>query len=370
MTIKDFAIERYFARYEFKAKYLLSSSDCDGFPMQYILDLATNEEAENWKNLTLGYTETRGSEHLRHSITQHYKTISINNVVVCSPGEANFALMNVLLKRGDEVICMSPMYQSLYQIAKSIGCKLTYWQASTTNNQWYYDPADLEKLISPKTKLIIVNFPHNPTGFSPNSADLEAIVGIARRNGLYLFSDEMYRFLTHNPQCTTDSVCDMYENAVSLWGTAKTFGLGGLRLGWLTSQNNDILNKVEAFKDYLSICNSAPSEVLGTIALNNLDKFVVPNVKKIRENIQIFKQFAEQHGDFLDFYEPQAGSTAFVKLHIKGTTMSFAEKLVQETSIMVLPAETFEYGTKHIRIGFGRKNLPEILDTLTGYLRK
>ena len=370
MTIKNFAIERYFARYEFKAKYLLSSSDCDGFPMKYVLDLASGQEMEDWNNLKLGYTETRGSEQLRNAIKQHYETIGTENIVVCSPGEANFALMNVLLTRGDHVICMSPMYQSMYQVAKSIGCKVVFWKPDNTNKQWYYNPSDLERLITPKTKLIVINFPHNPTGYSPGSEDFNAIIAIARKNGITLFSDEMYRFLTHQPQNEISAACDIYENAVSLWGTAKTFGLGGLRLGWLASRNNDILNKVEAFKDYLSICNSAPSEILGTIALNNKAAFVQPNIKKIKSNIQIFKQFSERNPDFLDFYEPNSGSTAFIKLKIKEPAMVYAERLVQETGIMLLPSETFDYGTKYARIGFGRANLPEILDVFEKHITK
>lgn len=363
MHIKDFAIERYFARYEFKTKYLLSSSDCDGFPMQYILDLATEPELAAWHNLRLGYTETRGSAPLRQAIAQHFEKIGPENIVVASPGEANFALMNVLLQPGDHVVCMAPMYQSLYEVAKSIGCELTFWKPDPVQRQWYFDPAHLEQLITPKTKLLIVNFPHNPTGYSPTPGDLEAIIDIARKHGITLFSDEMYRFLNHQPERVIGSVCDQYENAVSLWGTAKTFGLGGLRLGWLTSQNQAILDKVEAYKDYLSICNSAPSEVLGTIALRHLDQFVEPNLAKIRKNIALFETFSAEHAHLLDFIPPDSGSTAFIRLQLRDeTAMQYAERLVQETGIMLLPSETFEYGTQHARIGFGRENLPEILE--------
>jgi aspartate/methionine/tyrosine aminotransferase len=370
MNIKDFAVERYFAKYEFKAKYLLSSSDCDGFPMNYLLGLASSAETECWDTLRLGYTETKGSEPLRHAISQHYEKIGLEDIVVCSPGEANFSLMNVLLKRGDHVVCMAPMYQSMYQVAKTLGCKLSFWKPEVAaNNGWYYDPSQLEALITEKTKLLVVNFPHNPTGYSPSAADLDAIVAIARKRGVAIFSDEMYRFLVHSPACSTTSLCDIYENAVSLWGTAKTFGLGGLRLGWLTSQNRSILDRVEAFKDYLSICNSAPSEVLGTIALNNTNTLTQINIEKIRRNIQIFKAFSVRNADFLDFYEPVSGSTAFVRLKIKERAMDFSERLVSKTGIMLLPSETFEYGTKHARIGFGRENLPEILGILEGYIR-
>lgn len=370
MNLTDFKVERYFAKYEFTAKYLLSSSDCDGYSMSYVLNLASNSEKEQWENLKLGYTETVGSETLRQAIKQHYQNIALDEILVSSPGEANFVLMNVLLRGGDHVICMSPMYQSLYQIAQDLGCDMSFWKPVPNEKEWYYDLADLKKLIKNNTKLIVINFPHNPTGFSPNLSDYQEIIAIARQNGIMLFSDEMYRFLTHKGNSTLPSASDLYENAISLWGAAKTFGLAGLRLGWLTSKNKAILKKVESFKDYLSICNSATSEILATIALNNMEKFVEPNLEKIQSNILHFEQFHHHNPDFFDFIKPNSGSTAFVKLKIKSTALEFAEKLVQETGIMLLPSEMFEYGTSHARIGFGRENMPQVLQILENYLKK
>ena len=191
MRIKDFAVERYFAKYEFAAKYLLSSSDCDGYGMDYVLGLASDSEKQLWENLSLGYTETVGSEFLRNAIKQHYETIQLDEILVASPGEANFILMNVLLNAGDHVICMSPMYQSLYQVAKDIGCNISYWQPTIEQGSWYYNPSDLKNLIQDNTKLIIVNFPHNPTGFSPSVDEFKHIIELARQSGTAIFSDEM-----------------------------------------------------------------------------------------------------------------------------------------------------------------------------------
>ena len=370
MNIKEFAVERYFAKYEFKTKYLLSSSDCDGYSMEYVLNLASDEEKERWNHLKLGYTETRGSLELRTAIKQHYQTIELDEIVVSSPGEANFILMNVLLKQGDHVICMSPMYQSLYEIAKSLGCEVSCWQTDQSKENWHYDPGQLEKLITPSTKLIVINFPHNPTGFIPDQEDYKKIIEIAKKHNIILFSDEMYRFLNHSPEQDLPSACDLYENAISLWGTAKTFGLAGLRLGWLTSKNKEILQKVENFKDYLSICNSATSEILATIALNNMDKFVAPNLLKIKRNLALFEQFHLSHAHYFDFQKPVGGSTAFIKLKIDESSLEFAERLVKDTGIMLLPAETFEYGDKHARVGFGRENFPEILEIFGEYILK
>ena len=368
MKLKDFAIERYFAKYEFSAKYMLSSSDCDGFSMAEVLSLASETEKKDWLNLKLGYTETRGSIPLRKAIQKHYQNIELDEILVTSPGEANFVLMNVLLSKGDEVVCMAPMYQSLYQIAKDIGCTLKLWEPRESDGVWTYSMAEFEDLVSKNTQLVIVNFPHNPTGFSPNLEQCEMLIDVCRNNDVYVFSDEMYRFLDHRPGPCLPSMSDLYEKSISLWGTSKTFGLAGVRIGWLTSKDKAFLQKVENFKDYLSICSSAPSEILATIALNNLDYFLKRNLNKIQQNIALFSNFQNKYSHLFDFAPPSTSSTAFIKLHLNDSAEDFAQKLVEETGIMILPSEAFEYGNSHARIGFGRENFPEVLAVLEDFL--
>ncbi|MFA8342823.1 MAG: aminotransferase class I/II-fold pyridoxal phosphate-dependent enzyme [Rhodothermaceae bacterium] len=366
MKIDDFKLERYFAKYEFQTKYLLSSSDCDGYSLKYILDKASPEELKIWENQKFGYTESTGNPFLRESISQFYTKISPENIVVSSPGEANFILMNTLLEKTDHVICMSPAYQSLYQVVKSIDCELSYWEPDETT--WKFDPNSLEKLIRPNTKLIIINFPHNPTGAFPALDELNKIVEIAKKNDIWLFSDEMYRKLTINNTPDIPPVCDLYEKGVSLWGMAKTFGLAGLRIGWVASQDTALLEKIVSYKDYLTICNSAPSEILSAIALNHSNDFIKPNLEKIEKNISLFSKFILDFNSIFNFIMPKAGSTGFVKLHIKEPAFEFSEKLVKDTGIMTIPSELFEYGDKHIRIGFGRENFPEIIEILSSYI--
>jgi len=368
MNIEDFKIERYFARYEFAAKYLLSSSDCDGYSLKYILDLASAEELERWEKQTFGYTETKGSPALRTAIAKRYQSIGTDDLLVLSPGEANFCLMNVLLEKGDEVICMAPMYQSLYQVAESIGCTISFW-APEKEGDWYYNPGRLRDMISKKTKLIIVNFPHNPTGYVPSVSDWAEIISIARENNLFIFSDEMYHLLGDDPGNAIQPACGLYENAISLWGMSKSFGLAGLRIGWLATRNKAILQKIEAFKDYLTICSSGPSEILATIALNHHQSFIAPNNEKIRFNVSCFSDFQRRNEDLLEFHKPKAGSTAFVKLKTPHGAMQYADSLVAKTEIMMLPSETFDYGTNYARIGFGRSNLPAILAVWEQYHR-
>ncbi len=368
MKISSFKIERFFSKYEFGAKYLMSSSDCDGLSLEYVLSLASDEEMELWKNVKLGYTETRGSLLLRTAIAGHYDRIGPDNVVVCSPGEANFALINTILQKGDEVICTAPSYQSLYEVALSIGCKVSFWEADFRNNNWYFDPGKLRDLVNRKTRLIIINFPHNPTGFTPSEDEYNEIIGIAATKGISLFSDEMYRFLLHDPSHKIPSACDIYDNAVSLWGTSKSLGLAGLRLGWLTSMNNDILDEVESFKDYLSICNSPATEIPAAIALNNAQTIIGNNLKKIKINIEHFSKFAARNKWLLEFPVPNSGSTAYVPLKIKIPAIEFTGKVVRDTGVLLLPSEAFQDGSEHIRVGFGKENFSDGLDCLETYL--
>ncbi len=368
MKISDFMLERYFAKHEFTAKYLLSSSDCDGYELKYLLANASKHELDLWQGIKLGYSESAGNPILRESILQHYKIKAIENVVVASPGELNFISMNVLLNSDDHVIIVSPSYQSLYEVVKSINCSLSYWKPNSEG--WEFNTDDLEKLIKSNTKLIVLNFPHNPTGAYLTSKQMNEIVALARKHDIYIFSDEMYHKLIIDDVQELPPICDLYEKGISLWGTSKSFGLAGLRIGWLVTQDIDFLHQVVAFKDYLSICNSTPSEILSIIALNNIDKFLLPNIEKIRKNVLIFKKFAANHNVISSFIPPKAGSTSFVKLNVENSSLDFSTQLVEKTGIMTVPAEMFEQPGKYIRVGFGRNSFSEVLDIFDNYLQQ
>lgn len=367
MKMKDFKLERYFAQHEFTAKYLLSSSDCDGFEQNYVLDLASAQELKMWKDIKLGYTESAGNPILRESITQFYNTNNIEEVVVGSPGELNYITMKVLLEKKDHVVAVAPAYQSLHEVVHSIGCEISYWKP---NENWAFDPNQLEHLVRENTKLIIINFPHNPTGSYLTLSELTQIVSIAKKNDCYIFSDEMYHKLLANPDAELPPISDLYSKGISLWGTSKSFGLAGLRTGWLVCNDLDFIHRVISYKDYLSICSSAPSEILSIIALNHIDDFLQPNIKKIQQNINLFAEFAQTQDIISSFIPPKSGSTAFVELNINCSSLEFSNYLVKNAGIMTIPAEMFDHPGKYIRVGFGRQNFHEILPLLTGFIEQ
>ena len=368
MKIKDFKLERYFAIHEFSAKYLMSSSDCDGFKMKDVLRMADDGEMELWDSLELGYTESTGHPHLKDAILKHYNSFDRDNVLVSSPGELAFALMNTILSDKDHAIVVSPSYQSLYEVIRSIGCDISFWNAE--EKDWSFSMESLKKLVQSNTKLLIINFPHNPTGSYLKRGELDDIISFAREHNLYLYSDEMYYKLNYRDDYPSlPPVAVLYEKGISLWGMSKSFGMAGVRIGWLVSQDVDLLRRVASFKDYLSICAGAPSEILSIIALNHSEYFLNKNIEKIKRNIALFQDFIASQTPsntvFTDFIPPKAGSVSFVKIRNGISSMEFSDKLVRRCGIMTVPSEIFDYRSGFIRVGFGRENLSEILTLLS-----
>ena len=367
MQLTPFKLERYFAQYEFSAKYLLSSSDCDGLLQKDLVTLADNEMKRIWEQLTLGYTESLGNPLLRKEVAQLYSNVRSDEVLIVTPEEGIFIALNSILNKGDHVICTFPGYQSLYELGEGLGCEVTRWKPEEENG-WRFNPDFLEQQVKPNTKLIIINFPHNPTGNLPSKEDYQKIIDVAKKNNIYLFSDEMYRFLEHDPIDRLPSACDLYNKAISLFGMSKTFGMAGARIGWLVTKNKDIYAKMATFKDYTTICSSAPSEVLSIIALRAKEKIIGTHVARIKRNLALFDSFFEKYSTMFEWVKPTAGTIGFPKLQGELTALDFCQKVVKEANIMLLPSTVYDYDDKHFRIGFGRENMPEALGALESYL--
>ena len=367
MHLRPFALERYFAEYEFSARYLLSSSDCDGLVQRDLLNLADDETRALWDDLTLGYTESRGHPLLRAEIARLYAGIAADDCLVVVPEEGIFLALHAILQAGDHVVCTFPGYQSLYEIARGLGCEVTPWQPDEAAG-WQFDPDTLAQLLRPNTKLIVVNFPHNPTGALPGRADFHRIVELARRHNAYLFSDEMYRWLEYDPADRLPAACEVYEKGVTLFGMSKTFGMAGVRIGWVVTQDRDLFARMANLKDYTTICGSAPGEILALIGLRAKATLVARHLARIDRNLGLLDDFFRRYGEWLTWVKPRAGTIGFPRLLGAPEAEAFCRKLVTETSIMLLPSTVYDYGNRHVRLGFGRENLPEALARLTDYL--
>jgi aspartate/methionine/tyrosine aminotransferase len=370
MSINPFKLERYFARHEFTARYLLSPSDCESLGMNELLQMADPESLSLWEGLRLGYTESPGHPLLRAEITGLYPGLFAEQVIVAVPEEAIFIAMHTLLRPGDEVISVFPAYQSLYEIARAIGCRVTPWKFQLCEGIWQLDLDWLEDHISGQTRLLVINFPHNPTGFLPSREAFDRIIALARKNNLVLFSDEMYRLLEYTPESRLPPVCSVYERGISLSGLSKTFALPGLRVGWLASQDRGILERFQVFKDYTTICNSAPGEILGIIALRAKERIVARNLEIVRSNLELAGKFFSEHEDHFNWIRPSAGSVAFPQFTGGAPVEAFCEQVLHQHEVMIVPGSMFDYPGDHFRVGLGRQNLGEALARLAEYLER
>lgn len=368
MRIQPFQLERYFAQHEFSAPYLLGSSDCEAMTVKELLAMEPGSE-EGLQNCWLGYTESAGDPLLRQEIAGLYDKCNAEEILVHSGAEeAIFIFMQVMLKPGDHVIVQSPCYQSLYQIAHDLKCKMSRWEPRR-ETPWHWDVEELAGLMIPETKAIIINQPHNPTGHLMNREEQQSLVDLARKNNLLLFSDEVYRELEHDPALKLPAACDEYEQAVSLGVMSKTYGLAGLRIGWVATRNKEIRKEMASFKDYTSICNSAPSEYLSLIGLRNRHRLVERNRGIVNENLKHLNTFFQSRRELFRWEPPKAGSIAFPAYLGKEGARQFCLDLIRQQGVLLVPSEYFQYGDGHFRIGFGRRNLPECLTEMGKYVR-
>jgi aspartate/methionine/tyrosine aminotransferase len=368
MTLPPFKLERYFAQYEFNTEFLLCSSDCEAMSIADLLALEPGS-AEKFQSTWLGYTESQGSPALRKEICNLYSSMQPENILVhAGAEEAIYLFMHAMLKENDHVIVHAPHYQSLSEVAKGIGCQISPWLAHEENG-WALDLDELRHLMRTTTKAVIINTPHNPTGYLMSRADFDELNKFVQEKKLILFCDEVYRESEYNPADRLPAACDYGDHAVSLGVTSKTYGLAGLRIGWIATQNKKIYEKMASLKDYTTICNSAPSEFLSEVALRNRQKLIDRNLGIIQNNLTVVDNLFTRYSSIFNWVRPKAGSMGFPKL-LKGDVEKFCDDLVKRSGVLLLPGTMYDDSRNHFRLGLGRKNLPQAVERLEEYLKK
>jgi aspartate/methionine/tyrosine aminotransferase len=364
VRLDEFALERFFARWEFSVEMLLCASDVEGWPMRDLLALASDEDRQRWDALRLGYTESPGLPELRAEIASLYETVGPDDVLVFSGAEeAIFAVHNVLLGPGDHAVVVAPAYQSLAEVARAAGAEVSRIELRESNG-WHLDLDEVRSLLRPSTRLILVNEPHNPTGSLRSRATFDGLVTLAAESGVRLIVDEVYRYLEFNPADRLPAGVDVSPTGVSIGVMSKSFALAGLRIGWIASRDRELIGRLAAFKDYTTICNSGPSEILALIALRARDRLLTRNRGIVQSNMAHLDGFFGRMRGTFAWVRPTAGSIGFPRLLADVPVERFAEELVAETGVLIAPGRLFGMADDHFRIGFGRENLPAALARL------
>jgi aspartate/methionine/tyrosine aminotransferase len=368
MRLDPFQLERYFGQYEFSVEFPLAASDCDGLSLAELLSLADVPTRNLWETLQLGYTETQGHPLLRREIAGLYQGCEPDQVLVAAPEELIFIAANCLVRNGDHVVCTFPGYQSLYSIAESLHAEVSRWEPDEANG-WRFDPERLAQLIRPSTRLVVLNFPHNPTGCLPGFDDYERILEIATTYGITVLSDEMYRLLERDEGDRLPAAVELYEKALSLSGVSKTLGLAGLRIGWLVVRDERLMRRLIELKDYTTICSSAPSEILALIGLRARQSILVRHRERIERNLGLLGGFMAKYEPLFSWVPPRAGTVCFPRFKPAALgTPELCRMALDEAGVMLAPSTLFDYGERHLRIGVGRENFPEGLLRLSTFL--
>lgn len=371
-TLPDFRLETYFSKWEFSARYHMTASDAQSMSIKDLLAMADSDDREAFETLSLGYTQTFGAPELLEVIASTYERQATADLL-CFAGaeEGLYVAMHAILAKGDHAIVITPNYQSSETVPLSI-CEVTGVALDPLRN-WTLDIDVVAAAIRPNTKLISINFPHNPTGKILERERFDALVTLCRRHGIYLFSDEAYRLLGVGCE-QLPAVADVYERGVSLAVMSKPYGLPGLRIGWIACQDRDLLSRMERMKHYLSICNAGPSEVLARIALKAREQILARIHSLMIHNLGLLDDFFKEFEERFEWQRPDGGCIAYPRYLGAEGVERFTADLVERTGVLLLPSSIYksELGPvplDRFRIGYGRMHMEEGLEVFRNYLR-
>ena len=363
-----FKLEEYLFTHEHQAEISLCSSGLDSLSLANLLEYADADQLNSWNASRLGYSTPQGSPELRELIARQYQAIASNGVMVFNGAcEAIYCAMRALLSPEDHVIVVTPCYQSLKSVAASV-CETTELPLRFEEG-WRFNPMHVQDLIRPNTRMIVINFPNNPTGALPELKDVQSLIEIARKQNAWIFSDEVYRLMELNPADRLPPIADLYEKGLSVSSLSKAYGLPGLRIGWLATRDQDVISKLISLRHYLTICPNTTSENLAQIALSAQGAILETNLDLLRTNYQLLHALMSQHANLLSWIPPKAGCLGYIKLLNGQNADQFALDLLKTEKVLVLPGSLYDTSGPFLRMGFGSRALPEALSRLSRFLQ-
>ncbi len=344
MWFKRMALEEWFDRYQYETEYDVGESA--------VKTLRLRDIGIDPGDLPLRYGFHEGNPALRECIAGQYPGLSGEQVLVTSgASEANFAIVSALVKPGDHVIIEHPNYPSLYEVPRSLGCKVDFLSL-TFEKRFKPDLNELKDMLKPDTKLVSLTHPNNPTGSMISEQELMEVIDVVESHDAYFMFDETYRDMEFDkplPPAATLS-----PKVISIASMSKCYGLPGIRIGWLATKDRFILDSVLAIREQVSITNNTLSEEVALTVLQRKKEFLENAKQRIERNRDIVSGWMDEQTDFEWIY-PEAGVVSFPR--IKPSVDSDPEKLyrllAEKYRTFVIPGRCFEMDNIHFRLGFG-----------------
>ncbi len=368
-----FRLEEYLGVWEFSAKHHLTASDAETLTIEELLALADPDERERFERLPLTYAPTWGGKELRAAVAGTYAGLGPEHVLTFAGAEeALFWALQELAGPGDHALVTVPNYQSFETIPLTAGAEVEGIVLDPAAG-WEPDVEEIARALRPNTKLVAVNFPNNPTGAICSQETWRALVALCDEHGATLLSDEVYRGLETDEARRLPQAAELSGSAVSLNVMSKSYGLPGLRIGWLATRRRDLLERLERRKHYTSICNATPSEALATIALRNAPAIQARNRDLIATNSPLFEAAFAARPEQLEWQAPAGGCVSFPRYLGADGVEAFCRELVETAGVVLLPASIYasELGpvpADRFRIGVGRRDPQAALAALGHFL--
>jgi aspartate/methionine/tyrosine aminotransferase len=356
VKIEPFVLERWMTAHELSATYDIAESGILPLSTDDLLAFEEPEERqailEGLLETPLGYSEASGSLELRTTLANTYRACGPENVLVTTGAiEANFLLFNVLLDPRDHVVAVNPAYQQLNSVPRAVGAEVSLWRIGPEG--YRYDLDELERLLTSRTRLIVVNTPHNPTGAMLSEGELGRIYELAESVGAWLLCDEAYRWLeVPGGEPFAPPAFDYGPCAISVGTVSKPFGLPGLRIGWMAAPA-EIATECWSMRDYTSLSPGKLSDALALLAFKHRERIVERNRRIIGQNLDATNRFVEERSDFLSWTPPRGGLLALLRYELDVPSLELADRLSEERGVMLAPGSAFGF-EHHLRIGIGQ----------------
>lgn len=352
MKIEDFAVEIWMNAHETRCRYNIAESCVDSITVGALLDLAGKRDAilDELTPIKLTYGAIEGSERLRTAIAALYASTPPDRVLTTHGAiGANALLYEALIGAGDEMVSVVPTYQQHYSIAESYGATVKRLQLRRENG-YLPDCDELARLVTPKTKLIALTNPNNPTGALMDRAMLEAVVRVAARYNTWVICDEVYRGVNQDDDALTPSIVDLYERGIAVGSMSKAFAMAGLRLGWIVAPD-EVRHAAMVHRDYNTISVGALDDHFAAIALEHRDALLERNRAIVRTNLSILDAWVAREPR-ISYLRPQGGTVTLLNYELDMTSVELCTRLMDEAGVLLMPGSALGIeGT--VRIGFG-----------------
>jgi aspartate/methionine/tyrosine aminotransferase len=367
MTLPLFELNEWFAKAEGRYELSLSHSGCE--PLR-VADLLDEADWQSFAAVSLNYGAIDGLRELRTLIAEQYESVEAEHIMTFNgPSEVIYTFMRAMLRPEDTVVVQNPMFQTLHSIARHTGCTVKEWRP-TDESGCEFDVSDLAAICDRTTTLIVINFPHNPTGQTVSESEFRRIVDIAEPAGAMLFSDEAFRLLEIPPHRTLPAACDIYDKAVSATGLSKPFGVGGLRSGWMATKCVEIHSAVKRYRYNTVEMTNTPCQWLACRALQRKEEVLARNRTLISANLERLAALVATHSSVLKLFRPKAGTMAVVEQRTSLTSTELCERILEEERLFLIPGRPLGMSDQVLRFGLGMSDFAAGLERLDRFLKR